>query len=274
MKLSVALFFTDILPHKRKFLHKFIKNKIFVNHTTHEVFAQLKQAKFDGIELLLPTFTKASDDDIHEVKSIVEKNNMSILSVHQVIKLFVKTPISEVKETVRIAKMVGAGVVVLHISTVGKQIFTQEYIQAVHNLQKESGIKIGFENMEKYWGSLHRGHSWHDDTFAELMNKNDFFITLDTTHLAHSGGEITNFFEKNKNRIVNIHLSDYRYHFLNGNLRPLRYKHLPIGKGELDFEKFIKTLRKENYKGLITLEMHTDLEGVCDSAKKFNQFFV
>jgi sugar phosphate isomerase/epimerase len=272
MKLSVALFFTDILPHRRRFAHKFIKNKIFVNHSSHEVFTTLKKSGVDGIELLLPTFTFATDADLHEVKKIVEKNDMTILSVHQVIRLFILTPITEVRETVRIAKMMGAKVVVLHISTVGKQLFTQEYIAAIHQIQVETGIQIGFENMEKYWGSLHRKHSWHDDKFASLMNKNDFLITLDTTHLAHSGGDITDFFKKNKNRIVNIHLSDYRRHILNRSLLPMFNKHLPLGKGELDMITFMKTLKTENYKGLVTMEMHTDLKGICDSAKLFYSF--
>jgi len=273
MKLSAALFFTDILPHRRRLFNKIIKNKIFNDRTTTEVFTALKKAGVDGIELLLPTFTKASDEDIREVKKIVEKNDMIILSVHQVIRLFITTPISEVIDTVRIAKMVGAKVIVLHVSTVGKQLFTKEYIAAIHQLQVENGIMIGFENMEKYWGSLHRGHSWHDDKFADLMNRNDFFITLDTTHLAHSGGSITDFFKKNKNRIVNIHLSDYRRHILNRTVLPMFNKHLPIGKGTLEMEKFIKTLKEENYQGIVTMEMHTDLTGICESAQQFHTFF-
>src|SRR5258705_9061538 len=108
--------------------------------------------------------------------------------------------------------MVGAQVIVLHMNSAGRQVFNQQYIEAVHELQKKYGIKVGFENMEKFLGSLHRGHSWHGDKFADLMKKNDFFITLDTTHLAHSGGDIIDFFKKNKDRIVNIHLSDYRFH--------------------------------------------------------------
>ena len=100
------------------------------------------------------------------------------------------------------------------------------------------------------------------------MAENNFDITLDTTHLAHSGGDIIEFFEKNKERIINIHLSDYRPHLLNGSLRPFRYKHLPLGKGVLPIEEFIKLLKKENYSGLLTMEIHTDLHGMCESAEK------
>lgn len=272
MKTSTSLFLTDILPHRRKFFNKIIKNKIFTNQTANQVFTSLKQAGVDGIELLLPSFIKATDSDIAEVKKILHNNKMSILSVHQVIRFLTKTHIDEVRDTFRIAEMVGAEVIVLHTSLAGKQIFNKEYVQTVHDLQKKSGIKVGFENTEKFFGSLHVKHNWHRDVFADLMNKNDFFITLDTTHLAHSGGDISEFFKKNKDRIINIHLSDYRHHLLNSNLRPLRYKHLPLGKGELDIEKFSKTLKKENYKGLVTMEIHTDLTGICESVKMFHSF--
>jgi len=272
MKLSASLFFTDILPHKRRLFNKIVKNKIFNNVDPDTVYSSLKKAGVDGIELLLPQFTKATDEDLLQVKKIMDKHNLPILSVHQQVRFFTKTRVSEVTEIFRIAEMLGTKVIVLHMNSAGMQVFDQQYINAVHELQKKYKIKVGFENMEKFLGSLHRGHGWHGEKFAELMKKNDFCITLDTTHLAHSGGDITEFFNKNKDRIINIHLSDYRFHFLNSNFRPLRFKHLPVGEGELDLGKFIRTLKKENYQGVITMEIHTDLEGICESARKVHDF--
>lgn len=269
MKLSASLFFTDILPHRRKLLNKILKNKIFNNNTPAEVFASLKKAGFDGIELLLPQYIKPRDEDLLDVKKIIDKYDMSVLSVHQTIRFFTKTSLKEIAEIFRVAEIFGAKVIVLHTSLAGKKIFTETYVKGIHDLQKKYGIKVGFENMEKYLVRLHLRHVWHEDNFADLMKKNDFHITLDTTHLAHSGGDIIEFYKKNKDRVANIHLSDYRSHFLNGNFRPIRYKHLPLGKGELQIKKFIETLKKENYKGLVTLELHTDLAGFCDGAEVF-----
>jgi sugar phosphate isomerase/epimerase len=92
-------------------------------------------------------------------------------------------------------------------------------------------------------------------------------MTLDTTHLGQAGGDIVKFFKKNKGKIVNIHLGDYKHHPLNTTLRPFRYKHLPLGHGQLPIQEFLETLRKEKYQGLITMEIHTNLEGMCQSAK-------
>jgi sugar phosphate isomerase/epimerase len=215
---------------------------------------------------MLPQFTTAKDEDLYEVKKILEKHKMPVLSVHQQLRFFTRTRIGEITELFRIAKIFDAKVIVLHMNSAGGQVFNKEYVEAVHALQKKHGINVGFENMEKFFGSLHRGHSWHEDKFAELMKKNDFSITYDVQHLAHSGGNIVEFFKKNKDRIANVHLSDYRYHIFNTNLRPLRYKHLPLGKGELPIKDLLQVILKEKYIGLVTLEIHTDLDGVCESA--------
>ncbi|HEX8932286.1 MAG TPA: sugar phosphate isomerase/epimerase [Patescibacteria group bacterium] len=270
MKLSTVLFLTDILPHRRRMYNKIVKNKIFLKHTAPEVFTALKKIGFEGIELMLPQFTKARDEDLQEVKQILDTHKMPVLSVHQKLRFFTKTNIDEIFELFRVAKIFGAKVIVLHMNTVGKQIFSKEYVDTIHSLQKETGIKVGFENMEKFFGSLHRKYSWHEGEFAKLMQDSDFLITFDIQHLAHSGGDILKFFVDNKDRIINVHLSDYRGSIFNTNLRPLRFKHLPLGKGTLPIEQFVKMLKAKQYEGLVTLEIHTDLKGICESAQIIN----
>ncbi|HSA83526.1 MAG TPA: sugar phosphate isomerase/epimerase family protein [Patescibacteria group bacterium] len=267
MKISASLFFTDILPHKRNWYHKIVKNKVFSDKSPKEGFFQLKAAGMDGVELILPSFFIPKDHEITEVKTFLDSCGLPVLSVHQVVRFLTKTKMQEIVELFHIADVLGAKVIVLHMNTAGRQVFDERYVKLVHSLQNKYGIRVGFENMEKYFGSLHRKHSWHGEKFADLMNENDFDITLDTTHLAHSDGDIIDFYKKNKKRIINIHLSDYKPHFLNGTLRPMRYKHLPLGEGELPVEAFLQLLKKEKYEGLITMEIHTDLTGMCESAK-------
>lgn len=264
MKLSAVFFFTDILLHKRNFYSNIVKNKI--SHSP-DVFLTLKKNGLDGIELLLPQFINVSDEDLKEVKKILDEHGMPVLSVHQKLRFLTKTRMKEIEELFRVAKMLGAKVVVLHMNSAGRQVFDNEYIHAIHELQKQYSIRVGFENMEKFFGSLHRKHSWDEDSFADLMHKNDFFITFDVQHLAHSGGDISRFFKKNKHRIINIHLSDYRFHMLNSSLRPLRYKHLQLGKGELPIKEFLHVLKEEKYAGLVTMEIHADLAQMCESAQ-------
>jgi sugar phosphate isomerase/epimerase len=271
MKTSAGLFLTDILPHKRKIYHKIVKNKVFGNFTPEFVFTTLKSSGVDGIELLLPSFLKYTDDDILELKKLLQQHDMAVLSVHQSLRFFTKTKLAEIIELFKTADTLGASVVVLHVSLAGKQIFDKKYVDALHMLEKQYNIKIGFENREKVFASSSDlAHHWDQEAFPKLMRENGFFMTLDTTHLAQAGGDIIQFFKDNKDWIINIHLSDYKHHFLNTTLRPLRYKHMLLGKGTLPIQPFLELLTKEKYQGLLTMEIHTDLQGMSESAKLIN----
>lgn len=262
---------SDILPHRKKFIHKIVKNNIFTDQKTEDVFKHLKEIGLDGFELLLPQFIMATDADILEVKKITKKCKFPVLSVHQSIRFFTTTKIKEIARLFEIADMVSAKVVVLHINSARKQIFDETYIDALHELERKYKIKVAFENMEKYFGSIFYGHRWHAVKFSDLVKKVDFHITFDIVHLAHSGGDILQFFKKNKERIINIHISDYKHHPLNGTLRPMRYKHMPLGEGDLPINAFLRLLKKEKYQGLLTMEIHADLKDVDMSTAIINQ---
>lgn len=271
MKTSAGLFLTDILPRRRGLFNKIIKNKIFRNDIpAARVFENLKKSGVDGIELFLPYFQHATYDDIYEVKNKLIKYNMPVFSIHQALRFFTKTKLDEITKLFSFADILKAHVIVLHMSTAGKQVFNKEYITTIHSLQQKYGIKIGFENREKFFMSMLNKYGWQEDSFSQLMKKDNFNITLDTTHLAQAGGNIIRFFQENKDRIVNIHLSDYQPHILNC-IRPFRYRHMPLGKGTLPIEQFLETLRQEKYQGLVTMEMHTDLDGMCESARVISQ---
>lgn len=273
MKTSAGLFLTDILPHKRKIFNKVVKNNVFgKDSTNNEVLTELKKSGVEGIELFLPSFAKSIDlNDFRTIKKIIEQNKLRVFSVHQSLRFFSKTAIDEVSELFVTADLLGAEVIVLHLNLAGKKIFDQQYIDKIHELQKHYNIKVGFENREKMFGPFRAKYTWEAESFASLIRKNDFYITLDTTHLAQTGSDIVAFFKKNKDRIVNIHISDYKEHIFNSTLRPFRYKHLALGKGELPISKFLQTLREEKYQGLVTMEIHTNLQGLCESARIISQ---
>lgn len=271
MKTSAGLFLTDILPHKRGLYSKIVKNKVFGKHPSHYVFDTLKKSGVDGVEVFLPSFSKITANVIEELKEHLNREKMEALSLHQSLRFFTKTKLAEIEHLFEYAKILGAKVIVLHVSLAGSQIFKKEYIDTIHRLQEQYGIKVGFENKEKVIGTRSKNKfHWHQEEFPKLMKKNNFYITLDTTHLAQAGGDIIKFFKEHKDSIINIHLSDYKHHFLNSTLRPFRFKHMPLGKGHLPIQQFLEVLYKEKYKGLVTMEIHTDLDGMCESARVIN----
>ncbi|HVF68932.1 MAG TPA: sugar phosphate isomerase/epimerase family protein [Xanthomonadales bacterium] len=265
MKTSVLLFLTDILPEKRRLFNKIVKNKIFGSLPNEKVFTEMKKSGIEGIEVLLPKLITA--DDIHDLKEVMEANKMQVFSVHQALRFLTQTKLAEIKKLFDIAQLLSAEVIVLHMNSAGKQVLDPKYIAEIHKLEKNYGIKVGYENMEKHAGSLMSGIGWDGKKFGDLMKKNGFKITMDVCHIGQSGGDILNFLKLNMARIVNIHLSDYKSHYLNNSIRPMRFKHMPLGKGELPINEFLKILKNENYPGILTLEIETDLKGLLESAE-------
>ena len=245
MKTSISLFLSDILPHKKKLIHKIVKAKIFTNQTTESILTHLRKLGLDGFELLLPLYSLPTDDDILEVKRLAQKHLFPVLSVHQSLRLLSATKINEIKRLFEIAHMLGANVVVLHMNSAKGQIFDKDYVEILHDLEIQYGVKATFENMEKHIESYFHAHRWHADKFQVLVEKTNFHITFDIVHLAHSGGDILKFYSDNKKRILNVHLSDYKKHLLNTSLRPMRFKHMPLGDGELPIESFITFTERE-----------------------------
>lgn len=270
MKTSVSIFLSDILTQRRKMFHKIVKNDIFNGLTPEEGLRHLKKNGVEGIEVCLSQYYNTTDRDVEELTSVMKQVGMPVLSVHQALRFFTSTKIPEITRLFEIADRLKVRLIVLHMNSAQKQIFDPAYIDALHKLEDKYNIKVTFENMEKHIGSLFYEHRWHDVKFSELVYKTDFHITLDVVHLAHSGGDIKEFFTKHKDRILNIHLSDYRKHIFNDNIRPLRYKHMPLGEGQLPIQEFLELLHKERYDGLVTMEIHGDIKDICEGAKVIN----
>ncbi|MDP3052094.1 MAG: sugar phosphate isomerase/epimerase, partial [bacterium] len=128
----------------------------------------------------------------------------------------------------------------------------------------ENGIKDIFTSFKTY--------CYEERRRAEIASSTGLALTFDTTHLAHAGGDIINFYRQNKEKIINIHLSDYKSVFFN-RFFPSGL-HLPLGEGELPLEEFLKILKEDNYSGILTLEINSGLKGIKKSVQFLQSQFL
>lgn len=270
MKLSAWVSTTDLLPEKKTgfgefIFDKFIKQKLFSKYNQKEVLLSLKNSGVNGIELLASS--DDSDKDIQKVQKMLKEIDLVVFSVHQSISKLFYISVREVEELFQIAYKLKAKVVVLHMSSIGDQIFNSGYVKSLKDLESKYKIKIGIENMpiSPLW--LFKTYTWNESRFSNIVAKTGFNITFDTTHLAQTGGDIIDFYKKNKSRIINIQLSDYKKNFLNFPLMLTYGTHLPLGKGQLPIEKFLKILKKTDYNGIITMEINGSLSELLNSSK-------
>lgn len=102
-------------------------------------------------------------------------------------------------------------------------------------------IMITTENLPSYSENQLLGDINHFTTF---ITDHNIPITFDITHCAASGLDIIDTFDKLKDHVQNIHLSNYG----NGN------EHKLLEDGDIDIVKFMEYLRKIGYDGLLTIE--------------------
>ncbi len=270
MKLSAWVSITDLLPEKKSgfgefIFDKFIKQKLFSKYNQKEVLLSLKKSGVNGIELL--STSNVSDKDIQKIQEMLTELDLSVFSVHQSISTLFNISIQEIEGLCEIAHKLKSEVVVLHINVIGNQIFKTDYVEALKDLESKYKIKIGIENSPISPLSLFKTYTWDRDKFSNLIKERGFNITFDTTHLAQTGKDIVDFYKKNKDRIVNIHLSDYKKSFLNKYLLLSNDTHLPLGKGTLPIKQFLDVLRENRYDGITTMEINGTLTELCESAR-------
>jgi len=137
-------------------------------------------------------------------------------------------------------------------------------------LEEKYGIKIGLENGTKNIIIGLKHHCYQGREFSEITAKLGLGITFDLTHLAQANGsDIIDFYKRNRERIVNIHLSDYKYGWFPHNLLNT---HMALGKGDLPIEGFLKTLKKDYYDDLLTFEINRSAKEIKKSIDFARQF--
>jgi len=270
MKLSAWVSISDLLPNKKNgfgefIFDKFIKQKLFTKYNQKDVLLALKKSGVNGIELL--STSNVTDQDIQKVQKMLKELGLAVFSVHQSISTLFNIGIQEIEGLFQIANKLKAGVIVLHINVIGNQIFHNDYVQSLKNLQRKYKIKIGMENSPISPLTFFNKNTWDEDKFSNLIKEKEFNITFDTTHLAQTGKNIVDFYENNKDRIVNIHLSDYKMNILNKYLLLANGTHLPLGKGTSPIKQLLNAMKQTNYSGVITMEISGTLQNLCASAR-------
>jgi len=277
MKISAWVTVSDLISTNQTLFEKvydLIDNKQTMFHQlSHDyIFQSLKKAGVDGMELLIPLYT--TDDNLKEIKKIITKNDMPVLSVHQSLTSMLNINIAEIIRLCSIARLFSAKVITLHAGSLNKKLFDKRFINTLNNLQKEYSITFTIENMQRYpFPFPNPSYTYEKNEFITILKDTGLSVTFDTTHLAQVGDDITSFYLANKNVIKNIHFSDYKKSWLNTNLHFPDNMHLALGTGNLPIKSFVKTLKKEDYRGLITMEINTGLEGLCRSAKLIRSYY-
>lgn len=214
-----------------------------------------RELGFDGVELVLgPDFALRGE---RKTRELFQKVGVKALSLHPPLVPIPGWPRRlphSVIETIAIARRFECELVVIHATdalTEGNRrwrIFAQAFKTAL--AMPGPPITVGVE-ISQFTHRKQR-HAMDDvDTVLRFVEDQgeQVGITLDTAHTGANGDDLLAFYEHLRGRVRNIHLSDWI-------IRGGKHRtHLVPGEGALDLGEFLKTLVRDRYAGLVTLEV-------------------
>ena len=184
-----------------------------------------------------------------------------------------KASVEVLIETAKLCDKIDAEVVTIHS---GSEIFgrielfgnsnKKRLIESVNNLldaTADLNVKICIENMPNAYGVNMLLFLEDLEQFFNDINRNDIFMTWDTSHSWTSDIDLEMLWKKFHNIIKNIHLVD--------NFKKNRDPHPALGSGKIDFQEIFDLIKKYNYTGALIVEIASakDLPKSVDFIKKF-----
>ncbi len=258
--ISASISITDVLggwalnklPYNT--LRMIVRSKKYSHDDLSELF---RSHLLDGIELVVRRST--TYEDLTRVKEFLEAYNIKTCSVHQPLTTVYSMSLRQVENLAAMAYYLNAPIIVIHLSAFGNSILKKSFQEGLLDIEKKYKITICLENSPKDITVYFKRRYYDPRLFTRIVDKTPFGITFDTTHLGHAGGDILHFFEQNKHKIKNIHLSDYRSTVMS--------MHIVPGMGKLPLRDLLLKLQEEHYPGLVTIEVQGKIEDIKKSLR-------
>ena len=236
-------------------------------------------AGFDAVEVLLDDRWDTRQPSY--LQQLSRETGLPVVAVHSPFVFLVPgwphDPLGRLRESVALARRVGAGVVVTHLPlrvrlarlTVAgsrsrpwvapvfwptQRDYRRFLLNGLAGFEAEEGVRIGVENMpaKRFLGRRMNLYALNDlESIAALPH-----LTLDTTHLGTWGLDPCAAYEQLRSRIIHVHLSNF-----NGR------EHRRPDDGHLPLRQFLHRLVQDEYRGVVSVELDPEALGAEDEAQ-------
>lgn len=200
-----------------------------------EAFAAVKAAGASAVEIMVTQDVSSQSPQMLE--RLAARHDLEIVAVHAPMLLltrqvYTSDPIEKIRRTVELTRALGVSTIVLHPPYLWQLKYSLWALHELEDAMAGTPTTITMENMYP----VHVGRrrlGFH--RFGDLDALRRFpHVTLDTSHLAVAGEDITEAYRRLRDRVVHIHLSDNRGRG--------RDSHAPIGEGILPIADFVRGL--------------------------------
>ena len=209
----------------------------------------LAEGGFAEIELMVTRDPRTQAPEIPA--RLAEERGLKIASVHGPFLAISKTvwgldPIQKIRRGTEFCRSVGADTMIVHPPYLWERAYAGWIEAELESYCADEGIVVAVETMYPKWlaGRRLRGYRWVDP--HELAGRSPY-IALDTSHVTVARHDLLDSYRVVADKLVHVHLSD--------NAGDGRDGHLEIEQGVLPLDRFLDELRRDGYRGVVSLEL-------------------
>ncbi|MDQ6813799.1 MAG: sugar phosphate isomerase/epimerase [Bacteroidota bacterium] len=200
--------------------------------------------------LSLKEFHLPINSNDEKIKSVMAQFAAADINVYAVGVIYMKTK-QAVDDAFNYAKKVGVNLIV--------GVPEYELIDYTEQKVKETNIRIAIHNH----GPEDKLYPGPQQVYDRIKNRDSRMgLCLDIGHAERAGTDLVKAIKEYRDRLYDLHIKDVSLAQRDG-------KAIEIGRGVIDFDAVIKALKKNNYKGMCSIEFEKDmsdpLPGIAES---------
>ncbi|MFW9999014.1 MAG: sugar phosphate isomerase/epimerase family protein [Candidatus Hodarchaeota archaeon] len=178
--------------------------------------------------------------------------------------------IESCKETAKICYQIDVETMTIHPGYANfmlgsiREINKEQLKRSIHTLLdsiNHNKLKICLENMPQ--DAYIMTDTNNIEEIFKVINRNDLFITYDTSHFYTCDGDLRLLWAKFHSIIKNVHIVD--------NFTKISDTHPTLGTGKIDFKEIIDVMKNYNYNGPLIIEL-SSVKSLNQSINFINKF--
>jgi sugar phosphate isomerase/epimerase len=227
------------------------------------IFALAKDTGYEGLELALAP--GILPQDVSHIQGLSQEYGLPILTLHPpMVPIPGRTLHHKLLPLmIPVARELSCEFIIIHApkastlsAGLGKEYATA--VEACVGELKEASPRLCVENQAVFQPGDRDYALSTPEGLRHFADEHDLALTLDTAHAGSFPYDLLEAYETLGNRVVNVHLSDFRQDLSIPSWFNLHsyFKHHQIpGQGDLALVPFLEQLRREAYDGIVTIEV-------------------
>jgi sugar phosphate isomerase/epimerase len=222
----------------------------FFRNRVKEGLRQAAEAGFTSVEVMVNQDPVTQEG--HLLNPVVQDLGLSVEVIHAPFllltrRVFGTDPLGKIYRAVQLAEDVGASLVVIHPPYRWQVRFRRWVERSLAEFSVVTGVNVAVENMFPVKLPGERGVTFHAGQQIEDLDRYPYLV-LDTSHAAVSGLDILGLYERYRDKLLHVHLSN--------NAGKGWDSHLPVyEEGVLPLAEFLDTLKADRFSGTVSLEL-------------------